>query len=309
VQLDGRKQQVNFYRRGFNGMEKDDEVKGVGNSYDFGARLYDVRVGRWMTVDPLATKYTSWSPYVFCIDNPILNIDSDGREVIVTITQRKDQKPLIEIKVSGAIINESTADFTPAQIVKRMNIFQNEVNDVYNKSFDEFEVKVTLDFIEVKSRDEINEEDHVISIQDRWNTSSGGKVNTIGGKVIFLPSSSFSSYKDRPRPHELGHWLGLLHPWDNGYETEFKEGKRNIMSYDGDESGSSIPPNQLTIESHQIKQITQLFFGGKLNQGSNTSKNPNEVITEGIDTYKYNPSEVQLNCGTENCKPEEKKSE
>ena len=33
-------------------------------------------------------------------------------------------KPLIEIKVSGAIINESTADFTPAQIVKRMNIFQ-----------------------------------------------------------------------------------------------------------------------------------------------------------------------------------------
>ena len=110
-------------------------------------------------------------------------------------------------------------------------------------------------------------------------------------------------------PHELAHWLGLLHPWDNGYETEFKEGKRNIMSYDGDESGSSIPPNQYTIESHQIMQITQLFFGGKLNQGSNTSKNPNEVFTEGKDTYKYNPSEVQLNCGTENCKPEEKKSE
>ncbi|MGM0613621.1 MAG: hypothetical protein ACQESM_08945, partial [Bacteroidota bacterium] len=30
----------NRYRFGFNGMEKDDEVKGGGNSYDFGARLY-----------------------------------------------------------------------------------------------------------------------------------------------------------------------------------------------------------------------------------------------------------------------------
>ena len=82
VQLDGRTQLVDFYRRGFNGMEKDDEVKGVGNSFDFGARLYDVRVGRWMTVDPLATKYTSWSPYVFCIDNPIMYIDPDGCEPI-----------------------------------------------------------------------------------------------------------------------------------------------------------------------------------------------------------------------------------
>ncbi len=33
------------YRYGFNGMEKDDEIKGNGNSYDFGARIYDPRVG------------------------------------------------------------------------------------------------------------------------------------------------------------------------------------------------------------------------------------------------------------------------
>lgn len=29
------------YRYGFNGYEKDDEIKGSGNSYDMGARLYD----------------------------------------------------------------------------------------------------------------------------------------------------------------------------------------------------------------------------------------------------------------------------
>src|SRR5690606_28578426 len=32
------------YRYGFNGMEKDDEIKGTGNSLDFGARIYDPRL-------------------------------------------------------------------------------------------------------------------------------------------------------------------------------------------------------------------------------------------------------------------------
>ena len=67
---------------GFNGQEKDDEAKGNGNSYDFGARIYDARLGRWMSVDFLASKYPSWSPYTTSLDNPIYLMDPDGYEVI-----------------------------------------------------------------------------------------------------------------------------------------------------------------------------------------------------------------------------------
>ncbi len=51
------------YRYGFNDMEGDDEVKGHGNSYDFGARIYDPRVGRGLSLGPLKAKYPSlrWS--------------------------------------------------------------------------------------------------------------------------------------------------------------------------------------------------------------------------------------------------------
>ncbi|MBL4704343.1 MAG: hypothetical protein JKY54_07470, partial [Flavobacteriales bacterium] len=46
------------YRFGFNGMEKDDEVKsGTGNHYNFGARCYDARLGRWLSLDHYAGKY------------------------------------------------------------------------------------------------------------------------------------------------------------------------------------------------------------------------------------------------------------
>ncbi len=69
------------YSRGFNGMLKDDETYGEGNAYDFGARIYDSRLGRWLALDELAIEYSFVSPYVFTINNPIVFIDPDGRKV------------------------------------------------------------------------------------------------------------------------------------------------------------------------------------------------------------------------------------
>ena len=67
----------------FNGKELDTMYGLYG--YDFGARLYDPLLGRWFGIDPLCEKYYSWSPYVFCLDNPISYLDSDGQVVIKSI--------------------------------------------------------------------------------------------------------------------------------------------------------------------------------------------------------------------------------
>jgi RHS repeat-associated protein len=60
-------------------MEKDDELKGKGNSYDFGARMLDPRVGRFLSLDPLQKKFSYLSPYIYANNNPIANIDVDGK--------------------------------------------------------------------------------------------------------------------------------------------------------------------------------------------------------------------------------------
>ncbi len=70
------------YRFGFNGKENDIEVKGIGNSIDFGARIYDPRIGRFLSVDPYTEKYAMLSPYQFAPDNSIKFIDQDGKEPI-----------------------------------------------------------------------------------------------------------------------------------------------------------------------------------------------------------------------------------
>jgi RHS repeat-associated protein len=65
-------------RYGFNGMEKDDEVKGEGNSYTTEFRQYDPRVGRWLSIDPLFKNFPWQSPYVAFDNNPIINNDPKG---------------------------------------------------------------------------------------------------------------------------------------------------------------------------------------------------------------------------------------
>lgn len=66
------------YRYGFNGKEKDDELKGEGNSYDFGARFQDPRIGRWFSTDPVIK--ANKSSYQFGGNSPIANVDPDGKD-------------------------------------------------------------------------------------------------------------------------------------------------------------------------------------------------------------------------------------
>lgn len=51
----------------------------------FDARILDVRLGSWLSVDPLTKKYASYSPYNFVINNPLNVIDPDGKDIISLI--------------------------------------------------------------------------------------------------------------------------------------------------------------------------------------------------------------------------------
>jgi RHS repeat-associated protein len=86
VELDGRTVSNYGYRFGYQGSEKDNEFKGEGNSYTTEFRQLDPRLGRWLSVDPLAGKYSGMTPYVFSTNNPIIYVDVDGRDIIVAVT-------------------------------------------------------------------------------------------------------------------------------------------------------------------------------------------------------------------------------
>ena len=66
------------FRYGYQGSEKDNEIKGSGNSYSTFFRKYDPRIGRWLSPDPLSNDFPWQSPYVGMDNNPILFNDPFG---------------------------------------------------------------------------------------------------------------------------------------------------------------------------------------------------------------------------------------
>lgn len=77
----------NGYRYGFNGKEMDNEVKGEGNQQDYGMRISDPRLGRFLSVDPLTSTYPWYTPYQFAGNMPIIAVDLDGAEPEIVVNK------------------------------------------------------------------------------------------------------------------------------------------------------------------------------------------------------------------------------
>lgn len=64
------------YRFGFNGYEREDDIAGTSNVIDFGMRIYDSRLGRFFSTDPIV--YPFWSPYQYDGNSPVSQKDVKG---------------------------------------------------------------------------------------------------------------------------------------------------------------------------------------------------------------------------------------
>ena len=84
MQMPGKQHEPGVgYRYGFSGKEEENEISGEGNKLEFGSRIYDSRLVRWLRTDPLQVKYPFASPYNFVLNNPISFIDPDGKDIII----------------------------------------------------------------------------------------------------------------------------------------------------------------------------------------------------------------------------------
>jgi RHS repeat-associated protein len=99
---------VRSYHYGFNGMEKDDEVKGVtGSSYDFNTRMYDSRLSRFLSLDPLARNYPSVIDYASFNNNPVIFIDPTGKGGELVITGENTAILKIRIVLFSDVVDET----------------------------------------------------------------------------------------------------------------------------------------------------------------------------------------------------------
>ncbi|MBK9687518.1 MAG: RHS repeat-associated core domain-containing protein [Saprospiraceae bacterium] len=211
------------FRHGFNGQEKDDEVKGVGISYFYEARVFDPRLGRWLSKDPYFMSYTSLSPYNYSFNSPLKYSDPDGKNGTLTITKISDKTVQVEI-VSTIWVENSVTD----NVLETMQAQLNSHLNSKTINGEEQGIQIVVIFnISIKRKEEKSnpnpgDNEAILNFQeDRseapFSKTSGEQsennkvtVTTSPGNKMFLTNKATEDENGNTIPHEFLHLLGLI---------------------------------------------------------------------------------------------------
>jgi hypothetical protein len=127
-------------------------VKGEGAQQDYGMRIYDPRIGKFLSVDPLTKDYPFNSPYAFAENDVIRSIDLEGLERLIVINnndkygrtysttrkgiRNKDTKEAVEINLqyaNGRDVTGMDVVIITKMIGKRDKLTETDLNNNYNR--------------------------------------------------------------------------------------------------------------------------------------------------------------------------------
>ncbi len=216
------------YRYGYNGKENDNEVKGESNQQDYGFRVYDPRVGRFLSVDPLTKDYPMLTPYQFASNRPIDGVDLDGLEWMMKINS-ENGKTEIQVNVTFNKFDGLSSE-TIREILLETN---NQFNSLVNQA-SEGNASISVTFNQEPSGNQ-NYVPNLTILDSGEGVFSGLSIGNSGVGFNFCNSEN----KQRPVSnlantiiHELLHQLRIetweLQTKDTEMDIFWLEGKRRF---------------------------------------------------------------------------------
>jgi RHS repeat-associated protein len=229
----GRKYNQGSYRYGFNGQEEDPEWKDGAVVFEY--RIHDARIGRFLSVDPLASEYPWNSTYAFAENRVIDGIDLEGKEFYKK-TEFDDEtgKTIITIglKVNPEFSDPGNNDPSLNIVKQFMIMFETKeyFENALTKSDEENNIEYRGELIftydaTITALYKTPEKPEDFDPENPKKTSAGISGNSNGGTAQAVTGSWYSGEYERyslkyignTSVHELFHLIGLNHPNDGHY--------------------------------------------------------------------------------------------
>lgn len=237
----------------YNGKELQDGT----NWLDYGARMYQPELGRWMVPDPMAEKYYPISPYAYVANNPISYTDPNGMEidvkgmdvysqVMLVISLSKITGNNIGIK-EGKMVNNGRAESNEpysksasSYLDKLIGSTQTMyVNSIYDQgSYNKPKGGKTMVFLNTYDTDETT---NSFGETQGWGMTFLHESLHTGWAANIIDKDNYDGFGDPPKPGEVGYdpkAIGATETVVNGFRKELGLIERtsyfNTMHYDSD---------------------------------------------------------------------------
>ncbi len=212
---------LGIYR--FNGKEKDYES---GFHY-YGARYYwSELLSGWLSVDPMADKYPSISPYAYCAWNPVKLVDPDGRDVEIV---KDDENKKVTIRANFYYNKEDigvAADVFIEGLNAALNSWKNDILVALEDGSlgaNGYEVNIEFNTIDCSDPKKSAMNDNFGNGISNDNNIPSNIVSQVGDSkhlTVDFSRNLYSSIEDNPLfygneeyqgslKHEIGHLFGL----------------------------------------------------------------------------------------------------
>ena len=228
----------------YNGKELD-PMHGL-NQYDYSARYYDPAIARFTTPDPLAEKYYPVSPYAWCLNNPVMYRDPDGRDAVIAIKGNQ-----ITVSANVYLYGAGATNAVMSQYQSDVNAKWGGTYSATSANGTSFDVSVNVNFSLYGGK----EQSSPLIIPESWNPFNRDNFIEVldGDKTSFVRGGDEGQWRsqgrigqtlaqDNPAPHEVGHLIGLKdrytgttpnRGWENNIMGDSKNGKVEQRNIDG----------------------------------------------------------------------------
>ena len=269
------------YRFGFNGMEKDDEVKGTGNSYTAEYWQYDSRLGRRFNVDPVVKHH--FSSYQTFSNNPIIFVDPLGNDDYYNrkgqyIGSIGENTGILRVVKSQDVFNELQVNATQGGRVIEVN--QEQISRVLSS---------------IVAKSYLQEKEHVANIIFDPDKAIIYAEEDLGGSATDAnPYKSYpqtktqedgTGFDDINKPKVL---IGTIHG-----HPEVKDGRINESNVSDIDANTAKKNNVATFAVDAYKQEhVDAGAGGMKGQihkaDTEGNKHPNQGTLDDLRTGEYN---------------------